>query len=460
VVRGNVTNQPYDFGKPWGKRNPYSRRGIGAVLPNNRVLVTGEMVADASYIELEAPEGGRKVPAEVVAVDYEANLALLKTEEIEFLKPLVPLELTIGAVGDTVSVWQLENNGSLLVTRGTMTTAELAKYPYGDATFMIYRITASLQARDSSYTMPIAKDGKLLGLLSRFDSTSSNVDVIPTPIIEHFLRDVAQAPYEGFPRAGISFSNTRDPQFRRYLGLNEQKGGVYLTEVYSDGPAAKAGLRKGDVLLRVDDQPVDQDGNYVDPVYGKIPVGHLLSGRHFVDDKLKFSIWREGTVKDFTVTMTRRLPQEYVVDPYIIDRAPKFFVLGGLVLQELSRQYLKEWGADYVKKAPEDLVYLERQQNELFREGGRKIVFLSRVLPSDATVGYEELHYLVVTRINGQEILSLKDVPPALKKAQNGLHKVEFASEPTTIFLDAAQVKASGGILAKTYRLPSLQRLE
>jgi hypothetical protein len=284
--------------------------------------------------------------------------------------------------------------------------------------------------------------------------------VVPTPIIEHFLRDVAQPPYKGFPRAGLSFSNTRDPQFRRYLNLTEQKGGVYLTEIYSDGPAARAGLVKGDVLLRVDDQPVDQDGNYVDPVYGKIPVGHLLSGRHYVGDKLKFSVWREGTVKDFTVTMTRRAPEEYVIDPYIIDRAPKFFVLGGLVLQELSRQYLREWGADYTKKAPEDLVYLERQQNELFREGGRKVVFLSRVLPSDATVGYEELHYLIVTKINGQEILRLADVPKALEKAQSGLHKIEFSSEPSTIYLDAAQVKSSEQILAKTYRLPALKRLE
>ena len=32
----------------------------------------------------------------------------------------------------------------------------------------------------------------------------------------------------------------------------------------------------GDVLLRIDDQAVDQDGNYSDPVYGKISLSHLL----------------------------------------------------------------------------------------------------------------------------------------------------------------------------------------
>jgi S1-C subfamily serine protease len=462
IVRVNVTNQPYDFARPWGKRSPYSRRAIGAVLPNNRVLVTGELLSNASYIEFETPEGGRKVPAEVEAVDYEANLGLLKTSDPDFLKPFVPLELAVATVGDAVSVWQLENNGNLLVTRGTMTTAEMGRNPLDDSSYLIYRLTSTLQARDSSYTMPIVKEGKLIGILSRFEAASSNAEVVPTPVIEHFLRDIAQPPYEGFPRAGIAFSSTRDPQLRQYLGLNEQTlGGVYLTEISPGGPSEKAGLRKGDVLLRVDDQPVDQDGNYADPVYGKIAVGHLLSTRHFVGDTLKFTIWRERAMQDVKIVMTRRAPHEYVIDPYIIDRPPKFYVLGGLLLQELSRQFLREWGNDWVKKAPEELVYLERQQNELFREQtGRKIVFLSRVLPTDATVGYEELHYLIVTRINGREILSLKDIPPALAKAENNLHKIEFSTDPRTIYLNASQVQSSDAILAKTYRLPALKRLE
>jgi S1-C subfamily serine protease len=461
VVRVNVTNQPYDFGKPWSKRNPYSRRGIGAVLPNNRVLVTGEMIANSSYVELEAPEGGRRVPAEVEAVDYEANLGLLKTSEPDFLKAYVPLALTIATVGDTVNVWQLENNGNLLVTRGTMTTAELARYPIDESTFMIYRITSSLQPRDSSYTMPLVKEGKLIGMLSRFDTSSSNADVVPTPVIEHFLRDVAHPPYKGFPRGGVSFANTRDPQFRRFLGLTDQtQGGVYISEVFAGGPAARAGLEKGDVLLRVDDQNVDQDGNYVDPVYGKIAVGHLLSVRHYVGDKLKLSIWRGGAAKDLELELSHRSPQDYVIDPYIVDRAPRFFILGGLVMQELSRQYLREWGSDWLKKAPGDLVYLERQQNELFKEPGRKVVFLSRVMPSDATIGYEELHHLVVTKINGREIKGLQDVADAAAHPANGLHQIEFASEPSTIYLDAQQVQSSEQILAKTYRLPTLQRLE
>ncbi len=82
------------------------------------------------------------------------------------------------------------------------------------------------------------------------------------------------------------------------------------------------------------------------------------------------------------------------------------------------------------------------------------------MLPTDATIGYEDLHYLLVTKINDQDIRSLQDIPAALTKAKNNLHKVEFSAEPTLIYLNAEQVQSSDEILAKTYRLPALKRLE
>ncbi len=366
VVRVNVTNQPWDFFRPWGKRAPYSRRAVGAVLPNQRVLVTAELVANANYLEFETPEGGQKTPAAVEAVDYEANLAILKTDDPNFLKPFKPLELSIAAVGDTLTVLQLEPNGALLMTRGIMTNAEVSRYPVDESTFLLYHLAAPLQFREVAFTVPVVKGDKLVGVIMRYDSQSTSSDIVPTPIIEHFLRDVAHPPYKGFPRGGVAYASTRDPQLRRYAGLTEKTpGGVYTTDLQADGPAAKAGVKAGDVLLRVDDEPVDQDGNYNDPVYGRISVSHLLSTRHFAGDDVKFTIFRNGETMDLSVRLAHRGVDQFAIEPYVIDRAPKFYILGGLVLEELSRQYLKEWGPDWAKKAPEDLVYLERHQSEL-----------------------------------------------------------------------------------------------
>ena len=461
VVRVNVTNQPWDFAHPWGKHPPYSRRAIGTILAGNRVLVTAELVANANYVEFEAAEGGQKVPATVEVVDYEANLALLKTDDLDFLKPYKPLELTHANIGDILSVWQLESNGAPLVTKGPMTTAEVAHYPADDSPLLVYRVTIPLQFRDSSFTLPVVKDGKLAGLVMRYDNTTNNAEVLPAPVIEHFLTDAKKAPYEGFARVGIVSSPTRDPQFRRFLGLTaETPGGVYIAEVLGDGPAAKGGVKQGDVLLQVDDHAVDQDGNYKDEEYGKIALAHLFSTRRYDGDVVKLTVFRKGEKKLLNVTLKHRPVESYVIEPYIIDRAPKFYVLGGLVLQELSRQYLKEYGADWQKKAPEQFVYFDRQQNEIFKNGPKKIVFLNRVLPSDLTIGYEELGQLIVTKINGVTIQSLSDVPGALEHATDGLHKIEFDSEPRFIYLDAAAVAATQDEFQRKYRLPAMQRLD
>ena len=55
LVKVNATSQSYNLHLPWQKESPSSRRGLGVVLAGNRVLVTGQMVADATYIELELP---------------------------------------------------------------------------------------------------------------------------------------------------------------------------------------------------------------------------------------------------------------------------------------------------------------------------------------------------------------------------------------------------------------------
>lgn len=461
VVRVNVTNQSWDFGRPWGKRPPFSRRAIGTVLSGNRVLVTAELVANANFVEFETAEGGQKVPATVEVVDYEANLALLKPDDAAFLKPLKPLEVAPAKVGDVLSVWQLESNGSLLVTQATMTTAEVTRYPIDESPLLIYRLTTPLQFRDSSFTLPVVKGGKLAGLVMRYDNNTNNADVLPAPVIEHFLKDAAKPPYKGFPRVGITSSPTRDPQFRRFLGLEGVTGGVYIADVLRDSSAAKGGVEKGDVLLAIDGQAVDQDGNFKDPDYGKIGISHYFSTRHFVGDVVKFTVFRKGEKKDLTVTLGRRAVESYVIEPYVIDRAPKFYVLGGLVLSELSRQYLKEYGADWQKKAPEQFVYFDKQQNELFKDGPKKLVFLNRVIPSDLTVGYEDLTQLIVTKVNDVPLQAgLADLPAALAKSENGLIKIEFDGEPGVIYLDAAHAAATEKEFQQKYRLPTLQRIE
>ncbi|MEI8234016.1 MAG: PDZ domain-containing protein [Verrucomicrobiota bacterium] len=461
VVRVNATSQPYDFLRPWSKRPPFQRRGVGAVLPGGRVLITAEQVANATYLELEKPDSGEKSPATLETVDYECNLALLKPADPSFLAPFKPLALNEAAPGDTLAIWQLEANGTVLNTRALLTTAEVGDYPIGDIDLLLYRLTASLQPREGGLTFPVIKAGGLAGMLLRFDARSQTADAIPAPVIRHFLQAAdAKSGYVGFPHAGIHTASLRDPQLRRYAGLTNGTGGLYIRYVHPGGPADKAGIQKGDVLLAIGKNAIDQDGNYADPHYGKISVQHLLSCASFDGTQVLFKIARQGKEISLPVVLRYQDPSQSLIEPYTIDRAPRYYILGGLVFQELSRQFLKEWGSEWTRKAPERFLYYDAHQEELFQNDPRsRIVILSNVLPSPCTVGYEELNCLVVTQINGVALKSLADIEAALAKPLDGFHHITFQGHPGEIVIDAAQATALEPALLRNYNLPSLKRL-
>ena len=460
IVRLNITAQAFDFARPWSKRAPMARKALGTVLPGNLLLCTAEAIANSTYIELESPDGENKEPATVVCVDYEANLALLKPDSKEFLRGKTGFGLTAARVGDALTACQLESNGNLLLSRGQMTTAEVLRYPIDESAFLVCRASCPLQMKDATLAIPVLKDAKLVGLTLRYDAQSSLLEIIPSVVIEHFLKDAKDGKYDGFPRMGCSFAPTRDPQLRRYLKLSGNNSGVLITQVASGGPSEVAGIHKGDVVLEIAGQAIDSDGNYRDADFGRISLGHLVSTRHMQNDSLPVRILRDGKELETSVKVTRKPVEEYLSEPYIIDRGPRYYVLGGMVLQELSRQYLKEFGNDWTRKAPLELLHFDRIQSELEDSGKKKLVMISRVLPSNVTIGYEDIRHVLVNMINDVPIKSLSDVPEALKATKDGLIKIELASDPSLIFLDANAVEQITPVMRRSYGITSMSRLE
>jgi S1-C subfamily serine protease len=461
LVRVNVTGQSYDYFRPWQKKAPFSKRALGAVLSKGRVLVTADLVANQNYVELERAETGEKTAARVQVIDYEANLALLEPSDKTFLDGVTPLEITSDTVvGDRLAAWQLEPTGALVATEGLVTTVQMTEYPIDVGEFLTYRISIPMQYRENSYTVPLVKNNKLAGLLLRYDSRSQLLDAIPAPIITHFLKEADSQNYHGFPSAGFSFFPTRDPELREFAGEKGKSGGVYVTNVEPNMPAMKAGLQVGDIVTAVADREIDQNGNYVDPLHGKIEFTNLLTARAYAGDVVPFRVQRNGKPIELKVKLEHRDAKNYVSPPYSFDQPPRYYVLGGLIFQELSRQYLKEWGPTWERSAPQRLVYFDHFQSELFPEGNRRVVILSQVLPADSTIGYDELAYLTVTNVNGKEIKSLDDLAAAVKQTIDGFIKIETEEDPKQIELDAAQVAAEAPNLQENYGISSLQRLD
>jgi S1-C subfamily serine protease len=460
IVRVNVASQSFNFAQPWRKNSQVLRQGLGVVLMDGRILVTAELVNNHTYVELEKPETALKAAAQVEAVDYDANLALLAAPAAEFLQSISGARLDDTAVvGDRVEILQLETNGTPVRTPATITTIEVGSYPIDENAFLVFKLSAPLQPRENSFTVPVFKEDRLVGLVMRYDQRTQTADVVPAPVIQHFLAAAGSEPYAGFPRAGLSFSDTRDPQLRRYAKLPNGTGGAYITKVVPGSPADAAGIKVGDVLLRVDGKNIDQDGNYEDARFGKISLAHYVSTVLQAGQKIPVVVWRDGAEVSLEGTLAPRDRSKMVSPPYIFDAPPKFVIVGGIVFSELSRQFLREWGPNWAREAPFRLVYLDRYQSELPPDRG-KVVFISSVLPGPNTLGYENLSFEVVEEVNGRPVKSLADLAAAVDSPTDAFHRIKLAEDPGLVILDVEGSKAEEERIKRDYRLPSMRRLD
>jgi PDZ domain len=458
VLRVHSTVQYPDVKRPWLKKQPFTREGLGAVIAGGRILVTADMAAHTTCIDLETPDKKVHATASVEAVDEECNLAVLRPSGEEIMKDRRPLALE-GPLpaGTQLGVLQLEGNGTPALSTASITTAALGSYPSGNS-YLIYRGTTTIPQRDGSYEIPALHDGKLAGLVMRYDPRTQSADIIPSPLIERFLKEASKPGFKGLARAGIIWAPLRGATLREWFGLKDQQGGVAMAPDRK-GPAEQAGLRKGDVILRLAGKPIDAEGNYDDPVFGKTCFGNLVSMGASPGDRLEVGYFRPdgkggGSTGTAAMTVAGKSPEDEISPSLLDENSVPHIFYGGLLVQELSRPYLREWGNNWPSDAPQNLVPLDVFQNE---EPGdrRRYVILSGILPSEQTIGAESHVNHVIERINGTRIRSLEDVTEARKHPANGFHRVDFDGAGGSIFLEAATLDSEERRLKAQYGIPS-----
>jgi len=442
VVRINSTQQSWNPWQPWEKNPPRKRRALAAIVAPGRVLTTSELVADATYLEFESADGTLFAPAKVIAVDYEANLALLgpasETEGKAFFESTVPFTITDPPkIGSSLEILQVEDNGVALQTPGTLQSIDVVGGFLPGHSFLTYMVKASMQSAASSYSLPVLRAGHLAGVLISYDSKDQLCDVVSIDIVVRFLKEAADGEYAGFPSLGVSVARTEDASFRQWLKLTDDQGGLYIQTVRKGAAAERAGVKPGDVLLAVDGQPVDRRGYYKHPIYGSLSWGHLIRGERSTGDSVSLSLQRDGKPLEIKATLAREEENARLVPNHLFDKAPNFLLKGGLVFQELSRPILEGFGEDWQSRAPLDL--LDAYENpDKYEASVDRIIFLSGAIPTPATVGYERLRNLIVRKVNGKEIKNMKGLIAAFDDHSTGLHSIEFSGENLTVYLDEA----------------------
>ncbi|MEM9237288.1 MAG: PDZ domain-containing protein [Verrucomicrobiota bacterium] len=441
VVRVNSTRQRWNPGQPWEKQPPSKRRSLSAVVMDDHVLTTAEMVADATLIELESVDGRRFAQGKVTAVDYEANLALVGLADPEgdaaFFEGMVPLEIAEPTgLGATIEAIQVEENGTVLSTRGSIQSVDVVANFLPGEYFLTYQVKASMQSAASSYSIPALHEGKLAGLLTSYNSKDQISDITGSEIIARFMTDAADGDYNGFPSLGVATTRTDDRGFRSFLKLPEDGGGIYVANVRPDSAAKTAGVEKGDVIVTIDGHEIDRMGYFEHEVYGRTYWSHLIRGAKGAGESISLGILRDGESLEIEAELTRRDRRNELVPAYTFGEAPNFLVKGGLVFQELTRPLLRSFGDEWRSRAPLNLLDV-LENPEKYEERHDRVVFLAGVIATPATVGYEPLRNLVVTEVNGKPVRDMKSLVAAFDEVpSDGLHSIEFDEEKFKVYLD------------------------
>jgi serine protease DegQ len=247
------------FGLPFGPRQPRGSPqlglGSGVIISADGVLLTNNHVVEgASDIEVQLSDG-RQAQARLIGTDPETDLAVLKIE-LDGL-PVIPLgEAANLQVGDAVLAIGNPFNVGQTVTSGIVSA--LGRSQLGINTFENFIQTDAAINPGNSGGALVDGDGRLVGINTAIFSRSGGSLGIGFAIPVDVARQVAAALLqEGVVARGWIGVQTREltPELAEALKLGDARG-VLIGGVVNDAPAARAGIKPGDVLTRVGEHAV------------------------------------------------------------------------------------------------------------------------------------------------------------------------------------------------------------
>lgn len=454
LVRIEATSQEPNYKTPWSPGDVSSGVGAGFVVDGKRIMTNAHVVSNARFLTVSKEGDPNPYLAKVLHIAHDCDLALLSIENPAFFKSTVPLEFGgIPDIESVVSAYGYPVGGTRLsVTRGIVSRIDFQPYSHsGMDSHLAIQIDAAINPGNSGG--PVMQNGKVVGVAFQGYSgdIAQNVGyMIPTPVIQRFLKDVQDGHYDHYVDLALTYRNLFNPASRRALSLEDETTGVQVCSVYSGG-AADGIMKPGDVILKIDGHTVSSDGTI--PLENEaVPLDEVVE-RKFKGDKVELEILRDG--KPMTVTVQLKEPWPFKLQSNLYDENPRFVVAGGLVFQPVDQNFM-----DAHDPSDQRLNYIfDYFIADQLHTNRPEIVVLSNILPDPANAYAEEFRYSVVDEVNSQRIKRIEDIATAFDE-QTDYYVIKFAGGGRPLVLERKAIEEARPRIRERYNVAAERNLK
>ena len=289
-VRHPRSNDPW-FQFFFGDQGSQAQAGLGSgviVSPDGYILTNNHVVEGADEIEVTLTDS-RRARARVIGTDPDTDLAILKIE-LDKLPVIVLGNSDALDVGDQVLAIGNPFGVGQTVTSGIVSA--LGRNQLGINTFENFIQTDAAINPGNSGGALVDVNGNLMGINTAIYSRSGGSMgigfAIPVSMAKIVLEGIVK---EGQVRRGwIGVEpNELSPELAETFGVKADAG-VIITGVLQNGPAAKAGIRPGDVITAVGDKKTDSVQALLTAVAGLKPGSTARFALQRGSDKMELDV--------------------------------------------------------------------------------------------------------------------------------------------------------------------------
>ncbi|MBQ9691369.1 MAG: trypsin-like peptidase domain-containing protein [Eggerthellaceae bacterium] len=238
--------------------------GSGVVVTEDGYIITNNHVVEGSDL-LVATINGQEYDATFIGADESSDIAVLKIDsENETFSPIVIGSSADIQIGDWVmslgNPFGLENSVSVGIVSALQRSSTLVDSETGNTVIYPNMIQTDAVINPGNSGGPLVNQkGELIGINSMISSYSGSSSGVGFAIPIDYAYSIAQSIMEGktptHAQLGVSLQSIDSYMMNEY-GLNDNSG-AYVAEVYENTAADEAGMKRGDVIIKIDGSAIE-----------------------------------------------------------------------------------------------------------------------------------------------------------------------------------------------------------